>query len=151
MGTGVDDPDTRVGISRRAAEDNSCSVGGPRRVVLFLVVFVHHFARRAPLARNRIDLGLLSRQKTIEHNLPAIGRPARQHGNEGRVSKLNSLAAVQLASPECALREPNISHPLTIFREADAVRGNPGKQWNELGGLRVVTNQLTARQRPHHE
>src|SRR6266581_1097417 len=127
MGTGVDDPDTRVGISRTAAEDNSCSVGGPRRIVLFLVVFVHHFARRAPLARNRIDLGLLSRQKTIEHNLPAIGRPARQHADEGWEGELNSLTAVRLASPKCPLREADIGHPLTISREADAVRGNPGK------------------------
>src|SRR5208337_1474220 len=112
-------------------------------VPMVLEVFGYHFARRSTIGRNRIQLLLLAGRKVIENDLLAIGRPARQHDiGERRVAELESLAAVQFAYPECSLRVADIGHPLPIFREADAIRRNSGKKWNELCGLRIIASQL---------
>ena len=73
MGFNVEDSDRGVGVYKSAAEDNSCSVGGPGRVPLWLEVFGYQFARRSPIDRNRLQIRLLGGRKGIEKDLLAIG------------------------------------------------------------------------------
>src|SRR5271157_4103175 len=148
MSLNIENADRGGRIIVRAAEDNSCPVGRPVGVPMGLEVFGYHFARRSAIGRNRIQLRLLA-QPAIESDQLAIGRPMRQCGTKRRVAELESLAAVQFASPEYS--RADIGCPLPIFREADVVHINSGKEWNDLCEHRVVTNQLPARQCPHHE
>ena len=141
----------RVGSARSAAEDNSCSVGRPIGVPLFWRSSGISSRGVPPSVETVYSFQFLSGQRARESDLLAIGRPGGKLGCKRRVGELESLAAVQFALPECSLRVADIGHPLSIFREADVIRRNSGKEWNELCGLRIVANHLPARQCSHHE
>src|SRR6516164_6298087 len=77
----------------------------------------------AAIGRNQIDFPLLPH--VAERNETAIGRPFwNTDGAHGRKCELQSLAAVDPASPKHSLRVSNVGDPLPVAREIGKPSGN---------------------------
>src|SRR5579862_9729855 len=85
------------------------------------------------------------------HNRFSIRRPTGVQRVNGRIAELELVAAVELAPPESAVREGDVSDPLAILRERSVLCRDAVEKGLELLNSRVVALELATPDTLHRE
>src|SRR5579863_9301071 len=126
----------------RGPEGDGVPVRRPVRGPLILFARQELF-RTASLRRNEVDLRRPAGRRADEGDVVAIRRPARFIGLHGRESELDSLAAVQLASPKGSVGTRDVSDPRPISGETQVLGREAMEVRHKLAGLGIVADQLS--------
>src|ERR1700756_3502884 len=74
-----------------------------------------------------------------------------QGGLHERLGKLETLASIELAAPQCALGQADISHPLAVAGKIQIAGGNAAEIGNKIARFRVVAHEFSPRLDSDHE
>src|SRR3954468_14296070 len=126
------------------------AVRRPRRVGL-LEFLRGHWLRIPPMFPDHKYLPGLARQCPRERDLPSVRRPMSKPCLHRRVSELQPLASIRLASPQRALGITDVSHPLPVACEFHIPGRYSSQVGNEISGLGLIAQQFSPRLRTHYK